>query len=167
MKQSIAGLERRDLRTPDSSLKRRGTRSIETRFFSPRRTHCSRRTNHRPALSPHGLTFPGFPWHATSEGARPKPSISTVGPMARCASCALAFSGRAPFRGATWPCSRLMRLIFRHEPLTWLVVALHGIDVGIDAGTHGRGILLIQWEGAVINGALIIEPPRVESDRPL
>jgi hypothetical protein len=27
-----------------------------------------------------------------------------------------------------------MRLIFSHEPLTWLVVALHGIDVGIDAG---------------------------------
>jgi hypothetical protein len=83
MKQSIAGLERRDLRTPGSSLKRRETRSIETRFFSPRRTHCSRRTNHRPALSPHGLTFPGFPWHATSEGARPNPSISTVEPMAR------------------------------------------------------------------------------------
>jgi serine acetyltransferase len=53
-----------------------------------------------------------------------------------------------------------MRLIFSHEPLTWLVVALHGIDVGIDTGTYfGRGILLIQWEGVVINGALIIEPP--------
>jgi hypothetical protein len=153
MKQSIAGLERRDLRTPVSSLERQGTRSIETRF-SPSQTHCSHRTNHRRALSPHGLTFPGFPWHATSEGARPKPSISTVGPMARCASRALAF------RGATWPCSRLMRLIFSHEPLTWLVVALHGIDVGIDTGTYfGRGILLIQWEGVVINGALIIEPP--------